>query len=442
MKKNLVYLIFIISFFSTLYAQKISEKKDIAIFATSYPDRYIFDEFVNTNEFIEMVDDSIMNVFFNLERFNIIGLEYRLASNDVGTFIGFLQQSIEADTQLPESVLMGLEAFTKDDWEKTINSYYVVVPVITYYSIQKERYHDTFWGEIDGYRINLTLELHIYSSKEDLKEKIDINVNFIDKTYEKSCSTAFKALSDKLDLELRKIKEFTIKTGIIKAEHNTVHFELGKKMGIKLGDEYVILSDDGKEYGLIVVTKIESDFSAGLVLYSKNPLNLGDQIREIPRGRFEYRPYVLGEFGFFRDNTGTQDKALSTGINVSAARGFYRIRPCFGAELNIEPRFQELMSQGVPFSIFGGAEIGNTYFKRLQILPTVQFYYTMIITGSKDNIHIPVGTGIKAFVHTSYLVTKNFKIGGDIGIKIGASLFKGTGLILRFTAGAGVTIKL
>ena len=142
MNKKLFFVILIVFFFSRpFYAQKVSEKKDIAVFATSYYGRHI------PNDFIEMIDEAIMNVFFNLERFNIIGLEYRLASTDVDIFIELINRSREENTELPESVLMGLEAFTKADWEKTVNSYYVVMPVITDYSVSMERYDDLFWGE-------------------------------------------------------------------------------------------------------------------------------------------------------------------------------------------------------------------------------------------------------------------------------------------------------
>ena len=438
MNKKLFFVVLIIFFFSSpFYAQKVSEKKDIAVFATSYYGRHI------PNKLIDMIDEAIMNVFFNLERFNIIGLEYRLASTDVDIFIELINRSREENTELPESVLMGLEAFTKEDWEKTVNSYYVVMPVITDYSISMERYDDLFLGETDGYRVEIALEFYIYSSKEDLREKIDINLSSINRTYEKAYSSALKSLSKKLDLELRKMEAFIIKTGIIKAEKGTVHFELGKKMGVKLGDEYVVLSEDGKkELGLIVVTKTENDLSKGLILFSKKPLNLGDAIKEVPHGPFEYRTYALGEFGLFFAERGLYDGGGTFGINLSGTRGFYRFRPCFGAEMTFDSKSLKILSIGAPITIFCGAELGNTYIRRLQILPTIQFYYTMIIVGSKKTIPIPAGAGLKAFVHISFLVTKNFKIGGDFGIKTGASLYDGVGGILRFTAGAGFTIKL
>ena len=438
MNKKLFFVILIIFFFSSpFYAQKVSKKKDIAVFATSYYGRHI------PNKLIEIIDKAVMNVFFNLERFNIIGLEYRLDSKDVDTFNKIIKQSRETNTALPEDVLMGLEAFTKEDWEKAINSYYIITPVIKDYSIKKGTFYDIFLGEIDGYNIKVSLEFYIYSSKEDLREKIDIQISSIGSSYEKACNTVYELLPDKLDPELRKIEAFTIKTGIIKAEAGTVHFELGKKMGVKLGDEYVVLSEDGRrETGLIVVTKTESDFSKGLILYSKNTLNLGDAVKEVPHGPFEYRAYALGEFGFSFAERGLYDGGGTFGINVSGTRGFYRFRPCFGAEMTFDSQSAKILSTGAPITIFGGAEIGNTYFRRLQILPTAQFYYTMIVIGSKESFPIPLGAGLKVFVHTSFLVTKNFKIGGDVGIKIGSTFYNGIGGILRFTAGAGFTIKL
>ena len=438
MNKKLFFVVLIIFFFSSpFYAQKVSEKKDIAVFATSYYGRHI------PNKLIDMIDEAIMNVFFNLERFNIIGLEYRLASTDVDIFIELIKHSREKNTELPESVLMGLEAFTKEDWEKTINSYYVVTPIVKNYSIEKGKFYDIFFGEIDGYKAKISLEFYIYSSKENKREEFDIKISAINSSYNNAYVTAVEALSEKLDLELRKIEAFTIKTGIIKAEAGSVHFELGKKMGVKLGDEYVVLSEDGRrETGLIVVTKTESDFSKGLILYSKKPLNLGDAIKEVPHGPFEYRAYTLGEFGFFFAEKGLYDGGGTFGINVSGTRGFYRFRPCFGAEITFDSQTAKILSIGAPITIFGGAEIGNTYLSRLQILPTAQFYYTMMVTDSKECFPIPLGAGLKAFVHTSFLITKNFKIGGDIGVKIGSTFYNGIGGILRFTAGVGFTIKL
>ncbi|UTC62966.1 hypothetical protein E4O00_10110 [Treponema sp. OMZ 788] len=438
MQKKLILAVFIIFFFSShFYAQKVSEKKDIAVFTTSYYGWYI------PNELIDMIDDSIMNVFFNIERFNIIGLEYRLASKDVDTFNEIIKQARESDTPLPEAVLMGLEAFTKEDWKKTVNSYYVVTPIIKDYSIQQGTFNHILFGEIEGYRVKLNLQFNVYSLKEDINEQFDIEIISTESSYDKACTSALAALSNQLDLELRKNKAFTIKTGIIKTEKNTVNFELGKKMGVKLGDEYVVLNEDGKkETGLIVVTKTENDFSEGLILYSKKTLNLGDSIKEVPHGPFEYRAYALGEIGVFSIEKGLYDTGATFGLHVSGTRGFYRFRPCFGAEITFDSRSPKILALGAPLTIFGGAEIGNTYINRLQILPTIEFYYTMIVSGLKKTIPIPEGAGFKAFVHTSFLITKNFKIGGDIGVKLGTTFFDGVKGVLRFTAGIGFTIKL
>ncbi|UTC75302.1 hypothetical protein E4O03_00810 [Treponema sp. OMZ 792] len=438
MKKICFSVLFMTFFFSLpFYAQKVSEKKDVAVFATLYEDLY------TSSEFIAMIDEAIMDVFFSLERFNIIGLEYRLTTEDADAFTEVILKSREENVSIPEDVLRGLEAFTREDWEKLVNSYYVAVPVVKNISIKKEKYNDLFLGEIDGFCVKFTAKFTVYSPKEDLKEEFLVGIESASYSYEKACKAAASSLSDKLDLELRKIEAFKIKTGIIKSEKNTITFELGKKMGVKLGDEYVVLNEDGKkETGLIVVTKTENDFSEGLILYSKNPLKLGDPIKEVPHGPFEYRAYALGEIGVFSLENGLYDAGGTFGLHISGTRGFYRFRPCFGTEMTIDTHFPKLLSLGAPITIFAGAEIGNTYLRRLQILPTVQFYYTMIITGSKEKIPLPGGAGLRAFVHASFLVTKNFKIGGDAGVKIGSTFHDGIGGILRFTAGVGFTIKL
>src|SRR6056297_2150118 len=111
----------------TIGAQEVSEKKDIAVFKLSYADYSI------PNGALGLVDQSIQNVFIELGRFNIIGMNYRLQSNDINAFIDKIREMKEADVEIPEEVRLGQETFTEADFNKLVGSFIVVVPVMSYY---------------------------------------------------------------------------------------------------------------------------------------------------------------------------------------------------------------------------------------------------------------------------------------------------------------------
>ena len=129
-----LFFILLISFLgiSLLGAQEVSEKKDIAVFNLSYSDYSIPDGALG------LVDQSIQNVFIELGRFNIIGMNYRLGANDINTFIDRVKQVKEQNIEVPEEVRLGQATFTEADFNQLVGSFIVVVPVMSYYNVYEE----------------------------------------------------------------------------------------------------------------------------------------------------------------------------------------------------------------------------------------------------------------------------------------------------------------
>ena len=89
-------LVMVLCALASTGAQEVSEKKDIAVFNLSYSDYSI------PSGALGLVDQSIQNVFIDLGRFNIIGMKYRLESNDIDDFINKIQELKEQNVEVPE----------------------------------------------------------------------------------------------------------------------------------------------------------------------------------------------------------------------------------------------------------------------------------------------------------------------------------------------------
>ncbi|HKK65046.1 MAG TPA: hypothetical protein VJ967_04260, partial [Clostridia bacterium] len=113
-------------------AQEVSEKKDIAVFNLSYSDYSI------PSGALGLVDQSIQNVFIDLGRFNVLGMKYRLNSNEIDEFISKIKELKQENVEIPEAVRLGEETFTEADFNKLVGSFIVVVPVVSYYNVYQE----------------------------------------------------------------------------------------------------------------------------------------------------------------------------------------------------------------------------------------------------------------------------------------------------------------
>ncbi len=358
-------LILLIGF--PLISQTVSDKKDISVFSLYYDSSEL------SSAQAMNIDTEIQSVFTNIGRFNVIGTEFRLESGSVNEFIQQIRKMKEADAEIPREVQLGREVFTEADFRELTGSFLVVTPSVLRF--------DTAYEE-GSYETTLKLAVSIIDvdSASTLKT-IRIEITGTSEDQSESISNAIDSIYHNLEYEIRKMPVFQIKTGVIQVHGLTVDMELGRNMGIRKGDEYVLkeqgVTSSGYEYsndvGLVVVKDVQPEFSRTQLLYG-NP-ELGDQLQEIPRAGAN-----LGFYANFlarkplENLEGEVDEDLVLGMRATVTRGFYSVRPVFGAEIPFVNIGGGLDFLFIPFQAYAGAE-GNLYLGRLQISPMAAVAY-------------------------------------------------------------------
>ncbi len=466
-KPLLVLLLVIVTI--PLGAQQFSERQEVAVFRLNYygaprdpvPERsttiqlgniFRFERTVerDTTEIFQRavgaVDEKIRSVFINLGRFDVIGLDKRLEAENVDAFIRALQGYREERVEIPETVLLGQQAFTEADFERIVGGFIVVIPSVSFYNLSRD--ND---GEYDA-----TIETSFTFINVDTMQT---EGQFFVETYgsDDDAADAMKQAVDgiptQLEFRIRQMDVFKIRTGIVEVRGRKVIVEFGENMGIQLGDEYAIIQprltnlgyETADESGLLLIKEVREQYSVAEVLYARpNPI-IGDQLEEVPRIGIEVSGYahVLSELTI--DNS-----VLVLGLKATASRGFYRFRPLGGIEI---PFTSTLLGLLFPMNVYLGGD-ANWYLGRLKLNPSL----TAGVGGgvpivddlfSQDFYLSHVGGTAK--MSLSYLINRDTMIYADLGYArwfgLYERLFDST-VVNRFfdgyggiLIGAGVTFK-
>ena len=317
----------------------------------------------------------------------------------------------EENVEIPESVRLGEEIFTEADFNKLIGSFIVVIPVMSYFQINRIKNGD--WkAEIETSFTFINVDNYLTFAHFKVKTV------GTDKTPRSAVEEASNNISTQLVYELRSIDEFTIKTGIIEVKRSEVLIEFGDNMGVKKGDEYAIISSRilasghnlSEETGLLVIKEVTDEISYGKIIYSKDKPMAGDQLKEIPRLGFDVSVYAHGIYN--SEGSGTAVIIPTVGIRSIASRGFFSFRPGFGIEL---PFSQNLFtSDGLPVNVYLGGEL-DWYLWKLQIVPMAFAGVGGIIPLDQNEDFILSHAGGMVQASISYLVTRDIKIFIEVG---------------------------
>lgn len=430
MKKILIILFLVMICFSFSFGQEISEKKEIAIFGLSYTDWSIPDGAMG------LVDQSIQNVFINLKRFDIIGMSYRLDAGDISGFIEEIKRVKESNIEVPEAVRLGEQTFTEADFNRLVGAFLIVVPVMSYYNVAAD--------DGGGYTAEIQTSFTFINVEEGKAfASFQVDTTGSADTSKAAVKSAVDAMPIQLSYEIRKIKEFQLKSGILDVNGKEVLIELGANMGIKLGDEFsltnIVILPSGhsveKKVGLLVVKEVHEEVSTAQVFYASKKPAVGDQLKEIPRMGFETSMYI----NYIRQSDSTLEPILALGIRQIVARGFYKTRPYFGVEI---PLGVDSYGFFFPVNIYVGAEM-NWYFGRLHFTPAIDVAIGMLIpiVEAFDEYVIYSSIGGHARVSVNYMITDDIKLFGEVGYStmLGISSWFDTYSGMLF--GGGITFK-
>jgi hypothetical protein len=410
------------------WPQQISKKKDIAVFNLSYY-RWRIPAAV-----LGSIDDQIRSVFVNLGRFNVIGLTYRLAAEDVNDFIEKIKQFKSENAVVPEKVQMGQEYFTQEDMNRLIGSFIVVIPSVTDYAEDRTKE--------GGYTVSIRTSFTFINVETiTTVAQFLVETTGADKKRDAAVKSAVDDIPDRLTFEIRKLPEFQLKTGILEVHGGEAILEFGRNMGITVGDEYQVMTarvlSSGRqvtgEKGLLMVREVDEEVSYATILYSNGTLETGDQLKEVPRFGTDSTPFaraiVLGAdsiFGF---------PPFLVGVRQTLSRGFYSFRPFIEVELPLNLLF---LSNGLPLNISLGVEY-NLYLGRLQLAPWLAGGVGIDVPLSQDQSLQYTYLGGSLGIGASYLFSADMKV----TIQAGYSLWRGSsgpsygGVFV----GGGLTIK-
>ncbi|AHC13687.1 hypothetical protein [Salinispira pacifica] len=390
--KKLIALIAVFCIFAWgLYAQEISEKQDLSIFRANYygapvekqgDSLSIKAQIGKTSVELDLtssgnmetdrifrnsigaVDAGIRQVFQNLGRFNIIAMPQRVSTSNVTDFISAIQDYRQQGVEIPEAVRLGQEAFTESDLNRIINSFIMVVPEVTYYDINI--------GDVSLYEATIVTSFSIFNV-EDYSSIAEFSVESTGYSDDKqeAMRLAVEDISDQLEFEIRSVEQFRLKSAILERRAGRIILEFGRNMGIRVGDEYEVtrIRDLGgkvfnERVGLLRIREVNQEFSIASVMYEKERIVAGDQVKEIPRIGFDVTPYVAAIFNLESRSI----SSISFGARAAPSRGFYAFRPVAGVEIVLSNASTAGEFIGLPVSVNFGAEY-NLFLRRLRLTP-------------------------------------------------------------------------
>ena len=417
---------------TSVYGQEASEKREIAIFALSYSQWKI------PPGSLSLVDSQIKDVFINLGRFTILGMSYRLESENIQDFVAKIKELKEQNVEIPETVRFGQAVLTEADFNQLVGSFIVVIPTVSFYQAARKESGDH------------TAELKVGFTFIDVENAeavrhVDVETQGQGNSPQLALRDAAVDIATDLQFELRSIPEFQLKTGIIEIDGGNVLLEFGRNMGVMRGDEYSIVEprilESGytvkDEIGLLIVKDVEDEISFARLVYSDRKPQIGDQLEEIPRLGFDTSGYVHAIIGLGTSLTDT-GVAASIGVRQSTSRGFYNLRPFVGVEVPFGIT-ATLGTSGLVANIYVGGEL-NWYLWRLQFVPSAGIGIAGKIPFEEDESFSLSHVGGFVQMTGSYLISRDLKVGIDVGY---AAWFA-TGQATSYSGilfGAGVTYK-
>ena len=422
-----------------LFAQTVSGKKDIAVFRLAYSSDM-------PSEVAARIDQRIIGVVTSFKRFNVIGMQYRLNSSNVASFIDQIKGMKEHRSEIPETVLSGEEAFTRADWERLTGAFLVFAPRITAYDekliIEEIKVDDKkiirkYWS------VTIEGALSILDVSGSTGERmIPLSVREISRWRSDAIDDAIESLESAVYGAIRFEPEFALASGVLAVdrENNTVTIELGKDIGIKEGDEYLLQKSisvagkqSSKETGLLIISEVHDTFSIAKVIYADQPIVEGDAVKE----RLNSHILLQGYAGI---------TVPITGVITRDSREYLRVQPTFGIRIAYNAGFHLGISFGYEYAIqqpvgesavlnvkpmrltpFGTGYLGigvyNAYLSRFKITPELQFCFSgtsvsaqIDSTKSTSNSSITASQlGGRLLVSADYFVSRNWTVGGSVG---------------------------
>jgi hypothetical protein len=254
---------------------------------------------------------------------------------------------------------------------------------------------------------------------------------------DRALADAIKTVVPMFAYELAAIEELKPAAAILTLENGEAIIERGAKQGVVLGTEFSVRGareEAGgqtipREKGLIVVSEVTDDASAGSLAYADPDVEAGDAVEEVPRLGVDLVPYA---FAFIPLGL-TGEVSWYTGVRVVLAKGVYTLRPFVSAEFSVYPF--STYQYWFPVRPFLGVEL-RFRFGRLELaaLPMVGLEEWFALAPGEESLFM--GFGLRGIVQIGLLVSRDARVFLEGGYEYWFGNRQG------FLAGAGISIKL
>ena len=401
-KYGCILLYLLLTGSAVLSAQTVSAKKDIAVFRLSSQSEM-------PDDVAAVLDQRITAIITSFKRFNVIGMQYRLKAVDTAAFIQKIQESKSDMSNLPETVLSGEEAFTRSDWEQLTTAFLVFVPQVNAYDetllYEEVKTQDGTRAVKPYWKISIEGSLSIIdASGEKSQRTLPFSAKSILTQRSDAIDSAIDDIAASIYNTIKFESAFALTTGVIDFDRrtNTVTIELGRDMGIRIGDEYFLQKTvfiggrpSAVTTGLCIISQVHDTFSTAKVIYTDQPIVEGDAVKESPSSHIT----VQGYGGI---------TVPITGIQQNSANDYLRVQPTIGIKMTYQNNFHTGISLGYEYAIqqplnsseahthkpislspFGTMYLGfglyNFYTARFKITPELQFCYTGISVSAQPS---------------------------------------------------------
>lgn len=283
-------------------AAEVSQKKDIGIFP-------VFSSQEVPSAGFTYFDDKIVGMLSGMQRFQVIGYQYRLDGLSAEKFIEKIVELKKKKAMQSSEYIdadLGVAVIPAADMEKLTKSFFIFIPSISGYTSEevsievkeKDRRGRTQIRIQKEYHVSVNLSIKIIKADGTLLDTYNASQETTSKTspiegYQEAVNKGIGGL----ELFLRNIPEFKLKTTVLEINPEGIAIELGKNLGIKPGYEFFVRKQkkvldrftEESYDGLIRVERVGDQISFANAIYG-NPTE-GDQLVEAPLSGIRFQVY-------------------------------------------------------------------------------------------------------------------------------------------------------
>ncbi len=285
-----------------IFSAEVSERKDVGVLP-------VYSSYNIPDAAYRYFDDMLISTLSSMQRFRVVGYQYRLDNNSAEDFIRKIQelkkQALNEDPRYMDADL-GIVVIPASEMKKLVNSFFVFVPSITGYStteydveVKVKKGKEVQIRIEREYKASVTISVKIITAEGNLMKTYTASSETTSRrsaidAYQKGVNTSISGVS----YFLRNVEEFKIKSQVLKVEGNQVWMELGGNLGIYPGYEFALQSQvkvldrftEKVDTGLVRVNAVGQQYSTATVIFGYP--RVGDQLVESPMGGGRFNIYV------------------------------------------------------------------------------------------------------------------------------------------------------